>query len=467
MAMAVYAKDVRNQVNSLWRQACRAHLEGKFADAAKAYQGVLELVPKERAVAAKAALMAHHFRRHDEAKRLLAYYLEGFPDDGDQWYNLAKFRHDLGELEEAVAHYQHALILKPTVEAMSNLGLCYAELGRPEDAEEAFSEALAMNAESAEARFNRAFVRLSRGDYSGWKDYEARFDCASFQWSHERVDLTGPRWTGETLWPGAALLVHSEQGFGDVIQFARFVPEVRARVPEARVTLEVPAELLRLFRSAWPDLEIVPRGMPRTDYDATVSILSLPAIMGVGIDTIPAPVPFGEVDTHLDLEALVAAAGDRPRVGICWAGGKAHPTDHRRSLPDEAARALFKSVDGVAWYSLQVGEREDRFVDEAPELPAGSSLLFARKAFRDFGDTAALMRRLDLVIAVDTATAHLAGSLGVPTWIMLPTPAEWRWMQRLEVSPWYPSATLIRQGTPRRWDDVLDRIALALSEVAR
>lgn len=459
-----YETDLTHRINALWRVAQAAHLRGDMAEAAKAYQALVAIDPTNKMVRSKAALMAWHFRRTAQAKHLMADYLSAFPDDGDMWYDFAKFHQDTGLPREAATLYQHALIKKPSVEAMSNLALCWMELGMVAEAERLFDEALAFKAETAEARFNRSFVRLMRGDFGGWEDYEARMQCASFQWSHERMDLVGPEWKGEPLWKGAVLVVYTEQGYGDVIQFARFVPWVREVVGvDVEVRLEVPPLLKRLFESAWPDLDIVGYGFPHAPYDAKVSILSLPAVAQCTVETIPPPVPFDPDETRFDVNALV---GDdlRPRVGIVWAGSKLNPTDLRRTMPEQDIRALLKSVPGVRWFSLQVGEREDEFFANGdPELAAGATFLRAGATYRDFHDTAALIKRLDCVVTVCTAAAHLAGSLGVPTLLMSKAPPDFRWMLDRSDSPWYPSMRIVRQATPNDWSGVLDEVASALN----
>src|SRR5690349_8931276 len=196
-----------DELNAIWLAANRAHMSGDFAGAAEQYRIISELLPANRQFAPKVALMAWHFRKHDEACRIMAWYLQAFPKDRDHWFNLGKFRQDMGFPAEAAEYYEHAIILGVTVEAIANLALCYYELGLIAEAEQLFDEALTLDAQSPESRFNRSFVRLARGDYRGWADYEARTECVSFQWSHERQDLPGPRWKGEQLWPGAVLQI--------------------------------------------------------------------------------------------------------------------------------------------------------------------------------------------------------------------------------------------------------------------
>jgi tetratricopeptide (TPR) repeat protein len=449
-------------VQVLLRDSQAAHLRGDFAGAAIGYRELAALVPSNRWVASKVALMAWHFRKPDEAIRLMAWYLGGYPDDADAWYNFGFFHQALGQTERATGLYQHALTKKPaSVEAMSNLALCYMELGRPDDAAVMFDQALTVDATTPEARYNRSFVHLARGNYpAGFADYEARTTTAGFQWSHERSDLFAPDWKGEPLWPGAVLVVYTEQGFGDVIQFARFVPWVRGALgPDVEVRLEVPNELQRLFEQAWPDLDVVARGIPHAPYDAKVSLLSLPAVAGVTLDAVPPPVPFRPDATRFD---LTVDGDDRPRVGLSWAGSAMHPQDARRSWPDDVVRALLKSVPGVRWFSLQIGEREDALTD--PDMAEGSTFLRAEKSYRDFADTAALITHLDFVVAVDTAVAHLAGSLGVPTMVCVKEPSEWRWLIGRADSPWYPSIRVVRQHVPNDWSGVLDEIAVTLAQ---
>lgn len=456
------------QVHALWREAQALQLRGDFAGAARCFKVLSDWVPANPHVAGRVALMAWHLRKREAATRLMAFYLDRFPEDAGNWYNFGKFHQDQGLTEQAAALYQRSILLKPSAEALSNLGLCLMEMGRSADAHRVFDLALEVDAESGESRFNRSFVKLSRGDFvGGWADYEARMECGGWQWSHERQDLPGPTWKGEPLWKHAILLVHSEQGLGDVVQFARFVPRVREMLgPDVEIRLEVPFPVLRLFDTAWPDLHVVAHGLPHSPYDAKVSILSLPAICGVTVETVPAPVPFAPtLNDRFNVEQLTAG-DDRPRIGIAWAGSKMHPNDKRRSWTDDHARALLKAVPGVRWFSLQVGEREQAFVDSAPELAEGSTFLAAGKSHRDFLDSAELMLSLDLVVCVDTAVAHVAGSLGIPTLCCLHEPAEFRWMTERADTPWYPSMRLVRQRTPGDWGAVLDEVAAFVAQGA-
>lgn len=467
---AAPGKDVGAELQAVFREAQRAHLAGDMGRAAELYRVVEQAIPAQPHVAGRVALLAWHMRKHDVGMRLMAWYLDRVGKaDADAWYNFGKFHQDSGKVAEAIKLYQHALLLQPAmVAALSNLGLCYLEVGDPEGARVIFDEALRHDdGGSAEARFNRSFVKLYQGDFEGWKDYEARMQCASFAWSHERSDLEGPDWKGEALWPGARLLVHAEQGFGDVIQFARFVRVVQSMVgPDVCVELEVPQELRRLFVKAYPDLVIHSRGIPVPPFDCKVSILSLPAVCGVTLDTIPPPVPFAFGDGRFSREAVVDG-DDRPRIGIAWAGSKLHPADHKRSWPDELVRLLFESVPNVRWFSLQVGHREEQLLAGEPlELAEGATFLAAGKTYRDFSDSASMMEHLDLVVCVDTAVGHLAGSLGVPTLLCLQEPSEWRWMQSRTDSPWYPSVSIVRQPKGGDWLSVIDRVALAIQSAA-
>lgn len=460
-----YDAHLKERVNRLVRESQAAHLRGDFAGAARGYQALTKLVPSNRWIASKVALMAWHFQKRPEAVRLMAWYLEAYPEDADAWYNFAFFHQGMGEVEAAMALYQHALRKRPTmVEAMSNLGLCYMELGQGDDAAAMFDHAAGLEAATAEARYNRSFINLARGHYGqGFDDYEARHETMGFEWTHGRADLSGPEWKGEDLWPGATLLVYSEQGFGDVIQFSRFVPWVRERVgPEVEIRLEVPHELQRLFETVWDDVVITAKGIPHARYDAKVSILSLPWVSKVTLDSVPPPVPFRPDPARFDAASL--ADDDRPRIGIAWAGSKAHPQDEKRSWTEREVRALFQSVPGIRWFSLQIGERETALMERPPEMAEGSTFLAAGAAYRDFADTASLMLHLDCVVAVDTAVAHLAGSLGVPTLVCVKEPSEWRWLIGRPDSPWYPSVRIIRQRTPNDWGSVLDDIAGMLAQ---
>src|SRR6185503_427461 len=257
---------------------------------------------------------------------------------------------------------------------------------------------------------------------------------------HGRKDLTAPLWDGTEM-PGA-LYLHLEQGIGDFIQMTRYVPLVQERV--GRVVIEVIPALVPLARVMFPETEIATKGEAPPAHAAQLPMFSLPHLFRTTLENIPDPVPF-----------LVNSAENLPiqaepgRIGLCWKGSATHPNDLVRSMPFEACFPL-PDLSGLTWQSLQFGYDTSPPLDQ---MPVG-----------DFLETARQIARCSLVITVDTSVAHLAGCMGVPTWILLPYIAEWRWLQGRDDTPWYRSAKLWRQKEAGNWGELVQRLASALHD---
>ena len=260
----------------------------------------------------------------------------------------------------------------------------------------------------------------------------------------------------------AAAQVHSkrgfflsdEQGFGDVLQFARFIPELKRR-GAGKIILECQPELMRLMALAPGVDAVVPRQKATPTGDVTAPLLSRPAIFGTTLDTLPAAIPYLNAPTP---ERMLPDDGRR-KLGLVWAG-KPMPRD--RSCPLELLLPLLGDPRYTP-FSLQVGPR----AADLPALGGDSFITDLGPALYDFAETAAVLRQLDLLVTVDTAVAHLAGALGVPTFLLLRYTSDWRWFDRGTTSPWYPSFTLFRQHAPNRWERALEDLAAALAVFAR
>lgn len=373
----------------------------------------------------------------------------GLAPHGDAHYNLGCVLLDANRPVEAVAVLQTAIAVRPDFAAAhNNLGTALRQDNRVGEAEATFRQALALDPASAEAHFNLALALLVGGDLSaGWPEYEWR-------WRMKAVHTVGiprarPRWSGGRL-DGRTILLHAEQGLGDTIQFLRYVPRVAAL--GGRVVLEVQPELVPLLAGFPGVAQVVARG-ERCDCDCHCPLLSLAGVFATTLETIPAPIPYIMPDPRR-AEAWVArlAPWPRPRVGLVWAGSPDNRNDRNRSLPFNHLDALL-AVPGPTWLSLQKGR----------EAPAGSKMVDLAPDLTDFAETAAALAHVDLVVTVDTSVAHLAGAIGVPTWILLPHAPDWRWLLAREDTPWYPSARLFRQRTPGDWTGVIDRV---VAEVA-
>ena len=370
----------------------------------------------------------------------------------DPLYNLGIVYEKRGELDLACESYQAVLSINPEHwEARMNLGNTALALGRPGEAFERYREALEHQPENADLHANMALLRLLTGDFpAGWEEYEWRWrrPKAVVRSFHRPDAMTSeiPVWDGSAL-HGRRILLHTEQGFGDTIQFIRYAAAVKSMGGE--VILECKPALERLLSTAPGVDQVIVRDQPMALFDVHAPLLSLPRILGTTLATIPANVPYltprpDLVSKLADLTA--AAAGGRLKVGLVWAANSQNPTSLYRSLPLALAEELASNPD-VAFFNLQKGSAAFIPLDEHPG---------------DFAETAAAIANLDLVISVDTAVAHLAGALGRPVWTLLPFVPDWRWLLDREDSPWYPTMRLFRQPRRGDWPAVIRRVKLAL-----
>ena len=359
--------------------------------------------------------------------------------------NLGNAHADLDEWDEAERHIRAAITLDPKlVEAYASLGHLLGARGQLVQAIAACEAALALDPLSAEAHWNLATVLLLKGDYErGFNEYEWHSKHPLFR-AYWR-DLPGPAWDGGSL-EGRTLLVHAGQGTGDTIQLARDMPDLTDR--GARVILACSPSLIPLL-SGQPGLSsVVSRSQALPHYDLWVDQMSLPRLLGTRSDTIPRPGAYLKPDPARSRHWVERLQGSK--VGFAWAGNPAHMNDMHRSLPLDVAREIARP----AMVSLQVGHR----AEEAAVL----GIQDVSASLTDYAETAALIATLDLVITVDTSVAHLAGALGVATWLMLPAAPDWRWILGRDDTPWYGSVRLFRQVSPGDWEPVVQAISARL-----
>lgn len=368
------------------------------------------------------------------------------PHDSDAMINLGNTIYKQGRSNGALASYERALAFDPeNFKALNNIGKTWHDQGDLKQAKFWYETALNLNPNYPEAHFNHAVALLSEGDYrNGWQEYEWRFQRHSARQVYPHR-LNGSRWKG-TPFRDKRLLVHCEQGLGDVIQFCRYLPMVKSL--GGTVTLEVHAPLVSLLQGMPSVDRIIPFGpsKPReSEYDIHVPLMSLPLLFGTTVENIPAQIPYlqpSAVEKSRWQSKLSSGYGRR--IGLVWSGSA---TDPRRSCHWEIVATLTKVMTNFQFFSLQ------------KELPPGitTDLLGSANVMHwgndlvDFHSTAAAISHLDLVISIDTATAHLAGAMGKPVWILLPHSADWRWLQRRFDSPWYPTARLFRQPEKDDW----------------
>jgi len=430
----------------------RAHSQ-PAQDAVASLTACLQRAPGFGPAYVNLANLLRRFGMLAPAKAMAEAALALLPGDAAALLCLAAILHDSADFEGAAALYQRLLAADPNhAGALSSLGSSLQAMGRLAEALPCHARAVALAPQDADIHYNYADALLAAGDFAaGWPEYEWRW-----RRTHAPRHGLGPAWRGADL-AGRTILLHAEQGFGDTLQFARYAPLAAAR--GGRVVLAVQPALVRLMRGLPGVASVAAQGDALPPCDVHCPLMSLPLAFGTRLDTVPAAVPYLAPDPDLVARwtARIPAEG-RLRVGLVWAGS-AHPHadgisvfDRRRSMP-LAALAPLRSVADVQWISLQTG-------NPAAELRgahAGLAILDPGP-FEDFADTAALVATLDLVIAVDTAVAHLAGALGRPVWVLSRIDACWRWLAGRDDSPWYPTLRLYRQTQPLAWGPVVDRV---------
>lgn len=366
---------------------------------------------------------------------------------------LALVRWSQGGLDEATALLEDLARREPCyVDALKNLGNAYVAGHRFAEAEACFARALALQDLPA-IHVNLGLSRLLQGDLQrGWDEYEWRRRSGE----HAIRRYRQPDWRGEPF-PGRTLFVHREQGLGDMLQLARYLPAVAAR--GGRVLLEC-EDALRPLLDGFPGVDaLVPADRQPPPFDLQLPLMSLPRVMGTRLDTIPPPAAGLNVPEATRRRwADRIGGGGALRVGLCWQGNPGHAGDRHRSLRLDLLEPLTR-IPGVRLFHLGKGLGQQQLA--ASPLRARIADLSA--GFADFTDTAAAVLALDLVISVDTAVVHLAATLGVPTWVLLSSWPDWRWLAEGETSPWYPTARLFRQQRFDAWGPVIERMAAELA----
>lgn len=383
-------------------------------------------------------------RRYDEA--LAAYQVAAAlaPDDYDIHVNIGVTLNELARHGEALQSFATANSLNPAgLEARINTGVALSRAGRHEEAIRAYSEILATDPTVSLARYFRSLEFLIRANWAeGFLDHEARLDLAGVV--PEELLAGKEEWDGSDL-AGRTLLIYPEQRMGDALQFLRYAPLCRARGARVMVCCHPP--LQRLLATS-PDIDVVfADGTPVPEaFDTYISVMSLGYVFGRAPELAPLrlQVPASRSDE---------VSGTGFKVGICHRGDPGHIRDAERSIPEETFWRHLAHVPGVDYYSFQLDELSERYA--TPLAPFLS----------DFLDTAMLASQMDLILTVDTSLAHLGGTIGTPTWVMVTHSPDWRWGESGETTPWYPGIRILRQPSAGDWDAVLAEAAIRIRKM--
>lgn len=373
--------------------------------------------------------------------------------------NLGNILRQHMRFDEAKALYQDALQSDPQQSDLhSNLGVTLQESGDPDAAITCYRTAIEIDPDNAEARRNLGMALLQTGAFTeGWAEYEWRWKTRHF--APLRRNWSQPRWQGQAS-PEQTVLVHCEQGFGDCIQFARYLPLMAARV--GRLVVEAPRELVSLIRGMEGVGDVVVTGNRLPPFDQQIPLLSLPFVFATTLATVPAAVPYFKAPDHkvTDWQDRLQKQPGQKLIGLAWKGSQTHQRNQMRSPGLDVFAPLFTGAPDIRFISLQkdaesAGETAVDCFLQLEDLTAD---------LHTFEDTAALICNLDGVVSPDTAVAHLAGALGIASWILLPAVAEWRWLRGRTDSPWYPHATLVRQQKAGGWDAAVEVIRRQLAD---
>jgi tetratricopeptide (TPR) repeat protein len=431
------------------------HDKGQLGDAIAALRQAISLNPKNPVFHSNLASVLNDSEQFDAALAAARAALALSPRYAEAENNLGNAHRGRGELDESIAALNRALALKPDfADAHYNLGIVLQEKGLVDEAVAMYRKAMALKPGDGKTRNNLALALLLLGDWQqGWVEYEWRWSCKELISS--RRDFAQPQWDGRPL-QGQTILLYAEQGFGDTLQFVRYLPLVIER--GGSVVFECQPELCRLARAMNIGVLVVPKGQLLPKFDVHLPLMSLPRVMNTTPASIPRDVPYLHADaTEVEIWRKRMMDGSSSiKVGLAWAGSGLHKNDRNRSIKLSTLASL-AGVPNVRFFSLQKGQA----ASETRSSPM--HLTDMTEDFHDFAAAAAFIANLDLVIAVDTSIVHLAGAMGKAVWTLLPFSPDWRWLLKRGDSLWYPTMRLFRQPSPGDWSSVIAAVAEALT----
>lgn len=436
---------------------------GKYYEALYRFDRVLKLDRKNPTAHSNRGTILGQLGHHDEALVELNNAAHLMPDNPAIWNNIGNTLIFLDRHKESIEPLMKCLDLDPYHQVSHyNIGIAFLRIGETVRGMKHLEYALKLDPGHHEARFNLGLGQLFLGDFeNGLKNYESRWATASY--AEYKTKFPQQKWIGDPAdLTGKNVMVYGDQGIGDFLMFSRYMPHVMRT--GANVYIAPHTELHDIVQATFPGAKMLRHGDPMPEVDCRIPLPSCPLAFGTTAQTIPPPIPF-VVPPDVSMKWSVVMGGHVPqlKVGVCWSGNFRHINDKQRSIPLKTFKTLLNPIDAsVAFYSLQYDIRpEDQ--DEV-----GNANELRHLGIKDYVDTFGIIANLDLVITVDTSVAHAAALMGVPTWIMLPTPRiDWRWGQSGTTTYWYPSATLYRQPREGAWDSVIQTMRRDLRVMAK
>lgn len=428
------------------------HLE-RFDEALASYDQSISLAPVRASLHNNRGAVLLKLKRFEEAVESFDLAIELGHEAAEIHLNRANALMQLNRFSDALADYTIGIKKRPEdAGAYCNLGVAQLELGCFDAAMASYERAIQLQPDLGVAYWNKAVLLLLLGHYQlGWELYEWGLKTDLRRPPHlPEADFEG-FWRGEENIEGKKLLIHGEQGFGDVLQFSRYALIMQSK--GASVTLAVREPLVGILSTLSDQIEVIDSENELPAFDFQCLMLSLPSILGTTLESIPKNTPYLHPDrSKIDYWQRKLGKRNALRVGLLWFGSASNPRDKIRSLQLDALAPLLEMP--FEFHSLQNEVRDS----DQPVLEVFRQIQQHQDELKDFTDTAALISELDLVITVDTAVAHLAGALGKPIWILLPFVPDWRWMNDRQDSPWYPSARLFRQAKQGDWKNVISNV---------
>jgi len=442
-----------SQIQQLIAQGLATHQQGKLSEAKVIYEQILKIQPNNFSALELMGAMYAQTKNHLQAIEFLSKAIKINPQFAPCYNNRGIALKELKRLDEALASYDKAISIKPDyAEAYYNRGNALKELKRLDEALASYDKAISIKPDYAEAYWNKSLALLLGGQFAqGWQEYEWRWKNEKLSSYKEKRNFHQPLWLGAETLKDKTILLHAEQGLGDTIQFCRYIPLVAQL--GAKIILEVQRPLVKLLKNLEGVSQIIAKGDMLPAFDYQCPLLSLPLAFKTELNTIP-PAAKNITSDNEKNSKWQTKLGEKtkPRIGLVWSGSTIHKNDHNRSLT--LSELLPYLPSHIEYVCLQ---KELRDIDKVA-LEKNPHIQFYGDALEDFTDTAALCELMDIIISVDTSVAHLAGTLGKSTWVLLPYSPDWRWLLDRDDSPWYPSAKLYRQEKIGDWNGVLEKL---------